>query len=98
MTKGNHYLCLVSNKQRFFIELSYDGTNYHGWQMQPNAVGVQEVLNKALRTVLREPIETLGCGRTDTGVHAKQFFAHFDVVDNTWLIDDGSVLRSINSV
>src|ERR1700749_1583922 len=77
MTKGNHYLCLVSNKQRFFIELSYDGTNYHGWQMQPNAVGVQEVLNKALRTVLREPIETLGCGRTDTGVHAKQFFAHF---------------------
>jgi tRNA pseudouridine38-40 synthase len=62
--------------QRFFIELSYDGTNYHGWQIQPNAVSVQEVLDKALSTVLRQPVETTGCGRTDTGVHAKQFFAH----------------------
>src|SRR6201986_2810830 len=93
----NSYLCPVTT-QRFFIELAYDGTNYHGCQSQHNAVSVQEVLNKALSTVLREPIETLGCGRTDTGVHAKEFFAHFDVVDNTWLIDDGSVLRSINSV
>jgi len=64
--------------QRYFIELSYDGTRYHGWQTQPNAVAVQEVLDKALSTVLREPIETVGCGRTDTGVHAKEFFAHFD--------------------
>ena len=64
--------------QRFFIELSYDGTNYHGWQIQPNAVTVQEVLDKALSTVLRQQIETTGCGRTDTGVHAKEFFAHFD--------------------
>jgi tRNA pseudouridine38-40 synthase len=88
----------VAQTQRFFIELSYDGTNYHGWQSQHNALSVQEVLNKGLSTVLREPIETLGCGRTDTGVHAKQFFAHFDVVDSSWFIDQGTTLRSINSI
>lgn len=69
----------MSGKQRYFIELAYDGTNYHGWQVQPNAVTVQEVLDHALSTVLRQPTETTGCGRTDTGVHATQFFAHFDV-------------------
>jgi tRNA pseudouridine38-40 synthase len=84
--------------QRYFIELSYDGTNYHGWQTQPNAVAVQQVLDKALTTVLRQPIETLGCGRTDTGVHAKEFFAHFDLVDSSLLIDHSNFLRSINSV
>jgi len=68
----------VSEKQRYFIELAYDGTDYHGWQVQPNAVTVQEVLNEALYTILREPVETTGCGRTDTGVHAREFFAHFD--------------------
>ena len=85
----------MTTNQRFFIELSYDGTNYHGWQLQPNAVGVQEVLNKALGTVLRQPIETLGCGRTDTGVHAKQFFAHFDAA-GIKLKDD--LIRSINAI
>jgi tRNA pseudouridine38-40 synthase len=77
----------VAEKQRYFIELAYDGTNYHGWQVQPNAVTVQQLLDEALSTVLREPIETVGCGRTDTGVHATQFFAHFDgrsIVDSPW--------------
>lgn len=69
----------VTNPQRYFIELAYNGTNYHGWQIQPNAVAVQELLNKALSTLLRQPIETTGCGRTDTGVHATEFYAHFDV-------------------
>lgn len=63
-------------EQRYFIEIAFDGTNYHGWQIQPNAITVQEVLNKALSTLLRQPIETTGCGRTDTGVHATQLFAH----------------------
>ena len=67
-------------KQRYFIELSFNGTNYHGWQVQKNAISVQEILNKSLSTILRESIETTGCGRTDTGVHAKEFFAHFDAV------------------
>lgn len=64
--------------QRYFIEIAYKGTRYHGWQKQDNAASVQEALDRALSTVLGEPVETLGCGRTDTGVHATQFFAHFD--------------------
>ncbi len=86
-------------KKRYFIELAYDGTKYHGWQTQPNAVTVQEVLDKALSTVLRQPIETLGCGRTDTGVHAKEFFAHFDyesTVDSPLPIDN--IIRGLNSI
>ena len=63
---------------RFFIELSYKGTDYHGWQMQPNANSVQEEINKSLSTLLNTKIEVMGAGRTDTGVHAKQMFAHFD--------------------
>ena len=66
----------MANLQRYFIELAYNGTNYHGWQIQPNAVTVQEMLNKALSILLRQPVETTGCGRTDTGVHATTFYAH----------------------
>ena len=80
----------MTDKQRYFIELSFNGTNYHGWQIQKNAVSVQEVLNGKLSVILRGPIETTGCGRTDTGVHAKEFFAHFDVANSSWFIDDGS--------
>ncbi len=63
---------------RYFIQLSYDGTGYHGWQVQPNGVSVQEVLQKALSTLLRQPTEVTGAGRTDTGVHASMMVAHFD--------------------
>lgn len=86
------------SKQRYFIELAYDGTNYHGWQVQPNALTVQETLDSSLSTILRQPIETVGCGRTDTGVHATEFFAHFDIVNGSGLIDHGNILRSLNSV
>lgn len=64
--------------KRYFLELSYNGSSFHGWQVQPNAISVQEKLDKALATLLRQPIETVGCGRTDAGVHARNFFAHFD--------------------
>jgi len=64
--------------QRYFIQLSYDGTNYHGWQIQPNGITVQEVLEKVLSTLAREEISVTGAGRTDTGVHASFFVAHFD--------------------
>ena len=63
---------------RYFIQLSYDGTRYHGWQVQPNGVSVQEVLQKALSTLLRQPTEVTGAGRTDAGVHASMMVAHFD--------------------
>jgi tRNA pseudouridine38-40 synthase len=69
----------LNTLQRYFLELAYNGTAYHGWQIQNNAVSVQEKINNALSTLCRTEIETIGCGRTDTGVHAKQLFAHFDV-------------------
>ena len=63
---------------RYFLEIAYNGTHYHGWQVQPNAVTVQEKMDEALSLILRQDIAVLGCGRTDTGVHASQFFLHFD--------------------
>lgn len=86
----------MANQQRYFIELAYNGTHYHGWQAQPNAVTVQELLDKALSTILRQPVETVGCGRTDTGVHAREFYAHADrTMDHgPWSID----LRSLNAL
>jgi len=63
---------------RYFVTFSYDGGRYHGWQIQPNGVSVQEKLQEALSTLLREEITVTGAGRTDTGVHAKMMVAHFD--------------------
>ena len=63
---------------RYFLQLSFNGKNYHGWQVQLNAHAVQAEVDKALSVLLNENINTLGCGRTDTGVHAKIFYAHFD--------------------
>ncbi|GAA4112714.1 tRNA pseudouridine(38-40) synthase TruA [Aquimarina addita] len=63
---------------RYFLELSYNGASYHGWQRQPNAVSVQEVLENALSLLLRTDINTIGAGRTDAGVHARQIMVHFD--------------------
>ncbi|MFY9150647.1 MAG: tRNA pseudouridine(38-40) synthase TruA [Prolixibacteraceae bacterium] len=64
--------------QRYFIELAYKGTRFHGWQIQPNANSVQESLEKALSVITRESIAVTGAGRTDTGVHASYFVAHFN--------------------
>ncbi|MGY6650336.1 tRNA pseudouridine(38-40) synthase TruA [Wenyingzhuangia sp. IMCC45574] len=64
---------------RYFAELSYLGKNYHGWQVQPDAISVQEEVQKALSIILRTPIEVVAAGRTDAGVHASQMFVHFDV-------------------
>ncbi len=66
---------------RYFIELQYDGSNYHGWQIQPNAPTIQAELNEKLSILLRSKINLVGAGRTDTGVHARQFYAHFDYKD-----------------
>ena len=63
---------------RYFITLSYDGTRYHGWQIQPNGDSIQQRLQEALSTLLRQPVEVVGAGRTDTGVHARKMVAHFD--------------------
>ncbi|MEN9907028.1 MAG: hypothetical protein RLZZ540_169 [Bacteroidota bacterium] len=63
---------------RYFIKLAYNGTPYHGWQIQPNAASIQETLNKAFSVLLNSDINLMGAGRTDTGVHAKEMYAHFD--------------------
>lgn len=88
----------MANLQRYFIELAYNGTNYHGWQIQPNAVTVQEMLNKALSILLRQPVETTGCGRTDTGVHATTFYAHFDLEESMVSGPRDIGIRSLNSL
>lgn len=64
---------------RYFVTLSYDGAAYHGWQIQPNANSIQETLQNAFSTILRQDIEIVGAGRTDTGVNASKMIAHFDV-------------------
>ena len=64
---------------RYFLQLSYDGTRYHGWQIQPHSTSVQETLQQALGTLLRRPVDITGAGRTDTGVQARMMAAHFDV-------------------
>ena len=63
---------------RYFMHLAYNGTPYHGWQIQPNADSVQQTLEYALGKLCGEELNIVGCGRTDTGVHAKDFYAHFD--------------------
>jgi len=64
--------------QRYFIYLAYNGTNYCGWQNQPNGVSVQQKIEEALRVLLRKPVTITGAGRTDAGVHARLMVAHFD--------------------
>ena len=72
---------------RYFVTLSYDGTNYHGWQIQPqkNAVSVQQTLQDAFCMLLQKQISVVGAGRTDAGVHARMMVAHFDLNDDTSL-------------
>lgn len=80
---------------RYFLTLAYCGTRYAGWQRQPNATGVQETLEQAISTVLRQPVELTGCGRTDAGVHARHYVAHIDAdgkLPFTWLNSLNSLL------
>lgn len=77
---------------RYFIQLSYDGTNYHGWQIQQNAHSVQEEVEKALAVIAREKIEVVGAGRTDTGVHAAFYIAHFDSIQEG-LADENMIFK-----
>lgn len=67
---------------RYFIDLSYDGKPFHGWQKQPNAITVQETIEACFAQIFQEKIALVGAGRTDTGVHAKQFIAHLDIFTN----------------
>lgn len=79
---------------RFFLRLGYRGATFHGWQVQPNAVSVQGVVENALSVVLRKPVSIVGAGRTDTGVNARVMYAHFDC--DSQLPDKGRMLVSLN--
>ncbi|NQY09530.1 MAG: tRNA pseudouridine(38-40) synthase TruA [Flavobacteriales bacterium] len=94
MSESKKYTKFKVSK-RYFIELSYVGTNYHGWQIQNNAESVQGELNRVLSVMTEEEINTLGCGRTDAGVHASQFFCHFDSTKN---MDVQNYLYRINKM
>ena len=85
------YLCLM----RYFLEIAYDGGRFHGWQVQPNALSVQEVLEDCLGKILRETISTTGSGRTDTGVHASQQFVHFDTAQQ---LDPQHIIYRLNRI
>ena len=80
--------------QRYFIQLSYDGTAYHGWQIQPNGISVQETVEKALSIVARETVAVTGAGRTDAGVHASFYIAHFDTENQN--LDSEKILHNLN--
>ena len=80
---------------RYFIYISYLGTNYHGWQVQENALSIQQILNNSLSKILKEDIKTVGAGRTDTGVHALNQVAHFDL---NQVLDNNDFLYKINSI
>lgn len=75
-------------KNRYFIKLAFNGRHFHGWQIQPNAETVQGALNHAFNLLLREPVNLVGCGRTDTGVHASEFYAHVDLIQSLGSAED----------
>ncbi len=81
---------------RWRVDLAYSGTAYHGWQRQPNAVSVQATLEKALATLIGQPVELVGAGRTDTGVHARAYTAHCDVPDREY--DWPAVVHALNAL
>ena len=81
---------------RYFLKLAYKGTDFHGWQIQPNAVSVQETLEKSLSLILRFPTEITAAGRTDAGVHARVMYAHFDT--KTPIENKEKFLKSLNSL
>ena len=80
---------------RWRIDLSYQGTNYNGWQKQPGDRSVQETLEDAFNMILRQTVEIIGCGRTDTGVHARKYTAHADISGEH---DISKTIYQINSV
>jgi tRNA pseudouridine38-40 synthase len=79
---------------RYFLKLAFKGTHYHGWQIQPNAISIQEVLEKSLSVLLKQPITIVAAGRTDAGVHAQLMYAHFDVLEN---LDSQFLTQKLNS-
>ena len=84
---------------RYFIQLAYNGANYNGWQIQDNTPNtIQEVLEIKMSMILSETIKVVGCGRTDTGVNAKDYYAHFDSVKTDLHVSDSNYIYKLNKV
>ncbi len=81
--------------KRVLLTIAFDGTNYHGWQFQPNALTIQQVLSESLKKLLGTPCAVTGCSRTDAGVHAREFACHLDCSDN---IPENAFLKGLNSI
>jgi len=81
---------------RYFLHLAYNGKNYHGWQIQDNAPTIQAVLTKTLCLFFKSDIELTGAGRTDTGVHASDFYAHFDLPDPLDIDEIPKIVHKLN--
>ena len=81
---------------RYFLELAYNGSDYHGWQMQDNAPSIQQEVTEKLSIILQANTPIMGCGRTDAGVHASQFFAHFDA--ETLPLDTATIVHKLNTM
>lgn len=84
--------------KRYFIHLSYDGTRYHGWQVQPGDITVQGEIERCLSILLQRPVNVTGAGRTDTGVHAAHMVAHFDVADTSESSSEASGFLSVEAL
>ncbi len=87
----------IKLKYRYFIKLAFNGTRYHGWQIQKNSTTVQQVLNNALSIILNSEINVTGAGRTDAGVHAKEFYAHFDTDNNIYNKERFNLIYKLNN-
>lgn len=83
--------------KRYFIKISFNGKNYFGWQIQKNAISVQALVNDALSKILRQDITVTGAGRTDTGVHAREYYAHFDSYDISEKFTSEDLIYKLNS-
>ena len=86
----------MKNHHRYFLKLAYNGQNYFGWQVQKKENTVQAEINKAMCTIFKEEINVVGCGRTDTGVHARDFYAHFDLSENLTKTGIQKAISSLN--
>lgn len=87
---------MEDNIHRYFIRIRYKGSSYHGWQLQPNALSVQEVIDSSLSRLLRREIRSVGCGRTDAGVHANNFYLHFNFPGLFTIADCANLLYKLN--
>ncbi|HSV77235.1 MAG TPA: tRNA pseudouridine(38-40) synthase TruA [Bacteroidales bacterium] len=95
---GNNKQQVLETKGRYFVWLSFKGTAYSGWQSQPGTTTVQQILNHAMSVLLRHEVLTIGAGRTDTGVHAKVFAAHFDVPLNEEKLNTSELVSRLNKI